>query len=142
MQLESTNWRDKSFSRFVREALPSSKEGLVAMDCDWIFLNYKQKILLSLEVKHLGTRLLEWQTRLQQEVFGQAWRLGLPQIGWMYAGHHYLIFNKYHFDDGATLGGDDITKEGFVDWITSSLRLRNKKDLVYMEVDRAIEENS
>lgn len=48
---ERTGLRDRNFSAWIRQKLPSSSDGMIVSDLDWIIYNYKTKKLMLLEHK-------------------------------------------------------------------------------------------
>ncbi len=115
---EQTGVRNLDFSGWVRRTLTSEK-GFTAFDVDFVFRDYKRKLIQLVEVKTHCGRL----STLQRIALGELAQImeagitaGKPTLGWRWCGMHELRFehtspeNGRMIWDGVEVSAEELTR--------------------------------
>lgn len=86
------------FSDWIRENLPSSEDGFMVSDVDFILYNYKTKRMMFIEQKQFGSEVKEWQKKLFT-ILNDAMK-NLPESRLEYKGFHLITFEQTDCKDG------------------------------------------
>ncbi len=108
---EVTGERSLEFSRWIRSELPDSQTGYLVTNLDWIFYNYKSKIILMIEEKTHGAKVREWQSRLFNEIIAPALSDWCSKHNFIWLGFHSIVFENTNPKDGKIYWDDELISE-------------------------------
>jgi len=108
---EQTSDRSLAFSRWIRERLPDTATGYVVENLDWIFHNYKNKILLFAEEKTHGGQLRYAQSKLFIGILEPALKMWCSANGFIWLGFHVIRFENTCPSDGKIYWDDECISE-------------------------------
>ena len=110
---EITNFRDLTFSKWIRENLPDSKLGFLVSDLDFILCNYKTKKVMLLEIKTHNKEQSLWQKILFANL--DKWIMKGIYPNWQYLGFHIIMFENTNFNDGLVFfDNEEITEKELI----------------------------
>ena len=113
---ENSGERSLEFSQWIRERLPDTDTGYVVSNLDWIFHNYKNKILLLAEEKTHGGQLRYAQSKLFIGILEPALRMWCEANGYIWLGFHLIRFENTCPTDGKIYWDDEsISEETLID---------------------------
>jgi hypothetical protein len=108
---EKTGERSLAFSRWIKEKLPGTETGYIVENLDWIFHNYKQKILLIAEEKTHGGQLRYAQSKLFMGIIEPALKMWCEKNNIQFLGFHTIRFENTNPNDGKIYWDDELISE-------------------------------
>jgi hypothetical protein len=119
VRTEMTGVRSLGFSGWIRENLPDTQTGYGVTNIDWVFWNYKTRVLLLAEEKTHGGHLRNFLARLMSEVIDPALKAFCPTVGIVYLGFHVVRFeNETPADGKIWWDNEELTEAGLKDRLT------------------------
>lgn len=113
---EQTGDRSLAFSKWIKAKLPDTATGYIVENLDWIFHNYKNKILLIAEEKTHGGQLRYAQSKLFMGIIEPALKLWCEHNDMIFLGFHTIRFENTSPADGKVFWDDEtISEETLVD---------------------------
>ncbi len=111
---EVTGKRSLAFSAWIREQLPDSSTGLCVGNLDWIFWNWKTRILILAEEKTNGVNYIStWYARFVKEILDPALKEYAAKNDILYLGFHLISFEKTNPSDGKVyIDKREVSEEG------------------------------
>lgn len=95
---EYSNFRDLTFSGWIRNNLPDSSLGLLVTDLDFILYNFNTKRVMLLEIKTRSAKLKKWQYNIFKHL--AKWIKEGIDDGWTFLGFHKITFENTFFNNG------------------------------------------
>ena len=108
---EITGIRSLAFSQWIRENLPDTSTGYVVQNLDWIFHNYKSRILMMIEEKTYGGQLRYAQTALFNDIIAPALGLWCEENDYEWRGFHFIRFENTCPEDGNIYWDEECISE-------------------------------
>jgi len=108
---EMTGERSLEFSRWIRSNLPDSDTGYFVTNLDWIFHNYKNRILLMVEEKTHGGKIRYGQAKLFNDIVAPALQDWCWKNNYVWLGFHCLVFENTNPSDGKIYWDDELITE-------------------------------
>lgn len=108
---EVTGVRSLGFSGWIRTNLPDTQTGFGVTNIDWVFWNYKTRILLLVEEKTHGAHMRLFLSRLISEVLDPALKAFCPTVHIIYLGFHVVRFENELPSDGKIWWDDEEITE-------------------------------
>lgn len=114
---EITWQRDLTFSNWVRQNLPDSREGFWVTDIDFVLWDKEEKCFMLLEVKQHSGIMRPFQEKIFK-LLDKWLRQGVDE-DWEYLGYHVIRFENRSFEDGRCwLDGEEVTEEELIDFLS------------------------
>lgn len=108
---EYSGERSLAFSKWIREKCPDSNTGLIVTNLDWIFHNYKNKILLLAEEKTHNAQLRYAQSKLFLGILEPALKAWCEANQYIWLGFHVIRFENTCPSDGKIYWDDECISE-------------------------------
>ena len=108
---EITGIRSLAFSQWIRRSLPDTSTGYVVQNLDWIFHNYKNKILMAAEEKTNDGQLCYAQTKLFKGIIEPALALWCERNQYRWRGFHSIRFENTCPEDGNIYWDEECISE-------------------------------
>lgn len=103
--------RSLAFSKWIRENCPDTSTGYVVENLDWLFHNYKNRILLIAEEKTHGGMLGTAQSKLFYGIIEPSLRMYCDSHDIQFLGFHTIRFENTCPTDGAIFWDNKLISE-------------------------------
>ena len=115
---EHTGKRNLDFSGWIRRNL-TGREGYTVFDIDFVFRDYRRKLLQIVEAKTFRGKLTYLQERVIPDIdsiFEAGISAGKPEAGWRWMGYHVVRFENTSPENGRIIwDGKEITREKLIE---------------------------
>lgn len=116
---EQTNKRSLVFSKWIREKLPDSKTGYCVGNQDWIFYDWKRKVLMFCEEKTHKAKISTWFRLLIKNIIHPALKEYCSKNYIDYRGYHLVQFENESPSDGKIyLDYREITEKELIEFLS------------------------
>ena len=113
---EVTGKRSLEFSKWIHDKLPDSCTGFTVTNLDWVFWNYKNRILLISEEKMYKGKLPFFQSQIFKEILAPALKEYCENHDIQFLGFHLIQFENTSPKDGKIWwDGNEISETELID---------------------------
>lgn len=113
---ELSGERSLAFSAWIRECLPDSCSGFTVTNLDWVFWNYKNRILLLAEEKMYRGKLRFNQSQIFKEIIAPSLKEYCENHDIQFLGFHLIQFENTSPKDGRIWwDGTEISETELID---------------------------